>query len=107
MAPTGRANLPETAKRSDSIDFRLQDQLTALDHASIMSQQLTIAFILFAVVAAFTPGPNNTMLLASGLNFGFRRTIPHVLGVAFGLGVVVLVAGFGLGAVFRAYPTLY
>lgn len=72
-----------------------------------MSQQLTIGFIVFAVVAAFTPGPNNTMLLASGLNFGFRRTIPHVLGVAIGFGIVVLVAGFGLGAVFQAYPLLY
>lgn len=72
-----------------------------------MSQQLTIAFVVFAVVAAFTPGPNNTMLLASGLNFGFRRTIPHVLGVAFGFGIVVLVAGFGLGAIFQAYPLLY
>lgn len=72
-----------------------------------MSQQLILAFIAFAVVAAFTPGPNNTMLLASGLNFGFRRTIPHVLGVAFGFGFVVLVAGFGLGAIFQAYPLLY
>jgi threonine/homoserine/homoserine lactone efflux protein len=72
-----------------------------------MSQQLTIAYIVFASVAAFTPGPNNTMLLASGLNFGFRRTIPHVLGVGFGIGIVVLVAGFGLGAIFRAYPLLY
>lgn len=72
-----------------------------------MSQQLTIAYVLFASVAAFTPGPNNTMLLASGLNFGFRRTIPHVLGVAFGVGILVLVAGFGLGAVVHAYPMLY
>jgi threonine/homoserine/homoserine lactone efflux protein len=72
-----------------------------------MSQQLVVAFIVFASVAAFTPGPNNTMLLASGLNFGFRRTIPHMLGVGFGFAVVVLVAGFGLGAIFQAYPLLY
>src|SRR5690349_8995485 len=72
-----------------------------------MSQQLVVAFIVFASVAAFTPGPNNTMLLASGLNFGFRRTIPHMLGVGFGVGIVVLVAGFGLGVIFQAYPLLY
>jgi threonine/homoserine/homoserine lactone efflux protein len=72
-----------------------------------MSQQLIVAFIVFASVAAFTPGPNNTMVLASGLNFGFRRTIPHMLGIGFGFAVVVLVAGFGLGAIFQAYPLLY
>lgn len=72
-----------------------------------MSQQLTIAFVLFAVASCFTPGPNNTMLLASGLNFGFRRTLPHVLGVTFGFGFLVAIMGLGLGAVFAAYPTLY
>jgi threonine/homoserine/homoserine lactone efflux protein len=72
-----------------------------------MSQQLTIAFVLFAIVASFTPGPNNAMLLASGLNFGFRRTLPHVMGVALGFGFLVAVMGFGLGAVFTAYPALY
>ena len=41
------------------------------------SHQLFLAFIVFAVVMFFTPGPNNIMLLASGLNFGFRRTLPH------------------------------
>lgn len=72
-----------------------------------MSQQLTIAFVLFAIVAAFTPGPNNAMVLASGLNFGFRRTLPHVAGIAIGFGIVVLIAGFGLGAVFKSMPLLY
>ncbi len=72
-----------------------------------MSQQLTIAFILFAIVAAFTPGPNNAMVLASGLNFGFRRTLPHVLGIAIGFCIVVLIAGFGLGAAFKSAPLLY
>lgn len=71
-----------------------------------MSQQLTIAFILFAVVMLFTPGPNNAMLLASGLNHGFRRTLPHVLGVNFGFGFLVAVVGLGLGAIFIAYPVL-
>lgn len=72
-----------------------------------MSQQLTLAFLVFAVVALFTPGPNNTMLLTSGLNFGFRRTLPHVLGVNFGFSFLVVVVGLGLGAIFAAYPLLY
>jgi threonine/homoserine/homoserine lactone efflux protein len=72
-----------------------------------MSQPLTIACVLFAVAMCFTPGPNNAMLLASGLNFGFRRTLPHVLGVTFGFGVVVGMMGLGLGAIFATYPTLY
>lgn len=75
--------------------------------ASAMSQQLMIAFVFFAVVAAFTPGPNNAMVLASGLNFGFRRTLPHVLGIAFGFGLMVMIAGFGLGAAFASAPLLY
>lgn len=72
-----------------------------------MSQQLTIAFVLFAVACCFTPGPNNAMLLTSGLTFGFRRTLPHVLGVTFGYGFLVAMMGLGLGAVLSAYPTLY
>lgn len=71
-----------------------------------MSQQITIAFVVFAVVALFTPGPNNTMLLTSGLNFGFRRTIPHVLGVNFGFSFLVAMVGLGLGAIFVTYPVL-
>jgi threonine/homoserine/homoserine lactone efflux protein len=72
-----------------------------------MSQQMTIAFVLFAVATCFTPGPNNTMLLTSGLNFGFRRTLPHVLGVTFGFGFLVAMMGLGVGAIFVTYPTLY
>jgi threonine/homoserine/homoserine lactone efflux protein len=71
-----------------------------------MSQQLLIAFIVFAIVGLYTPGPNNVMLLASGLNFGLRRTLPHVAGVSFGFAFLVAVVGLGLGAVFAAYPLL-
>ncbi|HCS45391.1 MAG TPA: lysine transporter LysE, partial [Pseudomonas sp.] len=56
---------------------------------------------------SITPGPNNTMLLASGVNFGFNRTIPHMLGITCGFFVLVVAVGFGLGAVFQAYPLLY
>lgn len=72
-----------------------------------MSYDLAAAFSLFALVAAITPGPNNIMLMTSGLNFGFRRTQAHLMGVAIGFAVMVLIIGFGLGAVFEAYPTIY
>ena len=68
---------------------------------------LLAAFILFAFVSSITPGPNNTMLLASGVNFGFRRSIPHALGVSIGFMLMVLAVGLGLGAVFNAVPVAY
>jgi threonine/homoserine/homoserine lactone efflux protein len=72
----------------------------------MISHQLTIAFIVFAVAALYTPGPNNVMLMASGLNFGLRRTLPHVAGVAIGFSILVIVIGLGLGAIFEALPLL-
>jgi threonine/homoserine/homoserine lactone efflux protein len=71
-----------------------------------MSQPLLVAFIVFAVVMFITPGPNNIMLLASGLNFGFRRTLPHLAGVVLGFAFMIAVTGLGLGAVFTTYPLL-
>jgi threonine/homoserine/homoserine lactone efflux protein len=71
-----------------------------------MSQSLLWAFVVFAAVMAFTPGPNNIMLLSSGVTYGLRRTVPHVLGVTFGFAFMVGAVGFGLGAVFLTYPTL-
>jgi len=65
------------------------------------------AGMLFVVVTTVTPGPNNTMLLASGVNFGFRRTVPHILGVSAGVVVLMLSVGFGLGQAFRHFPALY
>lgn len=72
----------------------------------MISQQLLVAFVVFAIVGLYTPGPNNVMLLASGLNFGLRRTLPHVAGVSLGFAFLVAVVGIGLGAVFSAYPLL-
>lgn len=65
-----------------------------------------VALVVFALVASITPGPNNLMLLASGVNFGFRRTIPHMAGVAFGFAGLLLATGFGLGALLSAVPSL-
>jgi threonine/homoserine/homoserine lactone efflux protein len=71
-----------------------------------MSQPLFIAFVVFAVVMFFTPGPNNIMLLSSGLTYGFRRTLPHVAGIAIGFAFMIGAVGIGFGAVFIAYPVL-
>jgi len=65
------------------------------------------AFALFALVSSITPGPNNTMLLASGVNFGFLRTIPHALGISLGFMLLVLAVGLGLGEIFTAVPWTY
>ncbi len=72
-----------------------------------MSTELLLAFVLFALATLFTPGPNNIMLMATGLNFGFARTVPPGFGVPLGFGFMVMAVGFGLGAVFAAYPVLY
>ena len=74
---------------------------------AVMTPGLLLAYVLFCFATAGTPGPNNMMLLASGANFGFRRTVLHIVGISCGLGVMVLAMGFGLGGVFRAYPVLH
>jgi threonine/homoserine/homoserine lactone efflux protein len=71
-----------------------------------MSQSLLYAFIIFALVMFFTPGPNNIMLLSSGLTYGFRRTIPHIAGITIGFAFMVGAVGLGFGTVFLAYPIL-
>ena len=72
-----------------------------------MSGELFLGLVGFAVITCFTPGPNNTMLLASGLNFGWTRSVPHVLGVSFGFAFMVLAVGLGVGQVFVLFPGLY
>ena len=72
-----------------------------------MTADLLIALVGFAFATSATPGPNNVMLLASGVNFGFRRTIPHMLGVGLGFTFMVIVIGLGLAQVFAAYPVIH
>lgn len=60
----------------------------------------------FAFVTSVTPGPNNMMLMASGANYGFRRTVPHMLGISVGHSVMVFLVGLGIGGVFVAVPAL-
>ena len=72
-----------------------------------MSQDMLLALLVYAFVTSITPGPNNLMLLASGVNFGFARSIPHMLGIGIGFVVLLLAVGLGLGAVLTAFPALH
>lgn len=72
-----------------------------------MSPEILIAFVVFAFTSSVTPGPNNLMLMASGINFGFRRTIPHMLGVAIGFTLMIVVVGAGLRQFFDLFPASY
>ena len=71
-----------------------------------MSHSLLLAFVVFGAVMAFTPGPNNIMVLSSGLTYGFRPTIPHIVGITVGYAFMVGAVGLGLGTIFIAYPVL-
>ena len=71
-----------------------------------MSQPLFIAFAVFAAVMYFTPGPNNIMVLSSGLTYGFRPTLPHIAGITIGCAFMVGAVGLGFGTIFVAYPVL-
>lgn len=71
-----------------------------------MDMTLFLALLGFAFVASGTPGPNNLMLLASGANFGLRRTLPHMLGISLGHSFMVFVIGLGLAQAFQRFPAL-
>lgn len=77
-----------------------------LEDAS-MTFELILTFAAYAFVTSITPGPNNTMLLASGVNYGLLRTVPHILGVSLGFGAMVFAVGSGLGSLFVAFPALH
>jgi threonine/homoserine/homoserine lactone efflux protein len=65
------------------------------------------ALVLFALVASITPGPNNLMLLASGVNFGLARTVPHMLGIAIGFSLMIVLVGLGFVQLFVLLPWLH
>lgn len=69
-----------------------------------MDAHLIPALVAFAFVTSATPGPNNLMLMASGANFGLRRTLPHALGVSLGHAFMVAAMGLGVAAAFEALP---
>ena len=74
--------------------------------AAIMDADTLAALAGLAVAMTWTPGPNNMMLAASGANFGWRRTVPHAMGVSFGFPVMLFVVAMGLGQVFAARPEI-
>jgi len=69
--------------------------------------QLFLALVVFACVMAFTPGPNNVLLAASGVNFGFMRSMPHMLGVTIGFDVLLIAGAVGVGLLFSTFPALH
>lgn len=70
----------------------------------MMELSFLATLALFAATMTGTPGPNNMMLTASGANFGFRRTVPHLIGISLGVASLIGVVAAGLGAVFQLYP---
>ncbi len=72
-----------------------------------MKLEILLSLIGFAFATSATPGPNTLMLLASGVNHGFRKTIPHMLGIGVGFLALLLCVGFGLGALLEQVPALY
>jgi len=68
---------------------------------------IVMAMAMFAFASSITPGPNNMMLLSSGVNFGFTRTIPHMLGISSGHLVMLLAIGAGLERLFQAFALGY
>ena len=71
-----------------------------------MSPDLLLPLCTFAVVSTITPGPNNTMIMASGLNYGFTRSLPHLFGICLGFSFMIFATGLGLHAVFAQVPML-
>lgn len=72
-----------------------------------MTIETFLALVVFAFTTSITPGPNNMMLFSSGVNFGFRRTVPHMLGIGAGFLSLLIGVGLGLGALLHSVPMLY
>lgn len=72
-----------------------------------MSGLTLISFIIYCVVTSITPGPNNIMVATSGLNFGLKRSMPHIWGIGFGFSVMVMLVGLGIGTLLSSSPLLF
>lgn len=72
-----------------------------------MNTDLLSALVAYAFVSSITPGPNNLMMMASGVNFGYRRSLPHLLGIGIGFTLMIVLVGVGLMALFDLYPVSY
>ena len=73
----------------------------------IYSLTMILSITSFTLAGVMTPGPNNIMLLSSGLTYGYRKTLPHMVGVALGFTIMVVCVGLGIGAVFELFPMLF
>lgn len=73
----------------------------------ILASELILSLVLFAFVTSYTPGPTNILLLTSGVNFGMRRSLRLLAGMSFGFLLMLTIAGFGLGEIFKSYPEIY
>lgn len=71
-----------------------------------ISPENLFAFCIFAFVSCITPGPNNLMVLTSGLTYGFKRSVPHITGISIGFGLMVFITGLGIHKLFVEYPRL-
>lgn len=65
-----------------------------------------LPLILFCLSTCVTPGPNNTMIMASGVNHGFRKSLPHMLGINVGFPLMLVIVGLGAGNLFQQVPML-
>ena len=74
---------------------------------TLMNAEILTALAIFAFVSSITPGPNNLMLMNSGANYGFKRTLPHALGVGIGFTVMVALVGLGIMQLFDIFPISY
>ncbi len=72
-----------------------------------MTLDILLAFATFCFASSITPGPNNLMLMASGANFGIKRTLPHWLGIGIGFTAMIVLVGLGLIQIFDAFPITY
>jgi threonine/homoserine/homoserine lactone efflux protein len=77
-----------------------------MDAATTVAGVSVLPLIWYCLVMGMTPGPNNLMLAASGMNFGLRRTLPHIVGVFVGFSVLVFCTGLGIGRLYEALPAL-
>jgi len=93
-------------RKLDRTLHRFHNIIAGVSGKSAMTHQMLLALVAFAFASSVTPGPNNLMLMASGLNFGIRRSIPHLLGVALGFGAMVALLGLGVDRLIAEAPRL-
>jgi threonine/homoserine/homoserine lactone efflux protein len=66
----------------------------------------SLSLLYFLNIAAITPGPNNVMLTASGINFGYKRTIPHIIGILCGFNILIILGALGVGSIYESLPQI-